>query len=213
LIVGADDSKFDENGLRLLYNVNYKTPERSELVKWLSSASSPAVVGLESKLVPFQELNLWVITIPPMFDLHETTRELITPNGKFNKNTVFMRQDEHTVPASVRDGITIQQLKHSYRQEIANPPAVWIGVISGGVVTFIISAAKIRETQLTSPISDNLIRITFTGVGVFFGAMIGYFAKQWNETRYDWRYLTLRQRIILVAFIFIMMVIFYFIYR
>jgi hypothetical protein len=65
LIIGADNDKFDEKGMRILHNVDYKIPEQSDLVKWLISAASPAVVGLESELASFQGSNLWVITIPP----------------------------------------------------------------------------------------------------------------------------------------------------
>jgi hypothetical protein len=212
-IVGADDIKFDETGMRVLHDVDYKVPERSELVKRLSSASSPAIVGLECELVPFQGANLWVIIIPPTFDLHETTRELMTPSGKFNKNTVFMRQDEHTVPASVRDGVTIQQRKQLFRQEIANPASWWVGTIVGGIVGFIIGGAKIREAQITPPISDSFVQSFFVILGVFFGVSIGWMVRQLNEIRYDWRYLTLKKRIAFIVVIFVMLGIYYFLFR
>ena len=213
LIIGADDKKFDENGMRVLHDVDYKVPIQSELAKWLSCACAPAVVGLECELIPFQEVNLFVITIPSTFDLHETTRELITQNGNFQKHTVFMRQDEHTLPASVRDGVTIQQLKHLHRQEISNPASIWIGVIAGGVVAFIIGGAKIKATQITPPIPDGFAQAVFTGLGIFFGAGIGWFARQFNEIRFDWRYMTWQKRIILIGFIFSMIVVYFLLFR
>lgn len=197
LIVGADNEKFDEKGMRVLHNVDYKIPEQSELVKWLNSVASPALVGLESELVPFQGCNLWVITIPPTFELHESTRE-INASGHFQKHVVFMRQDEHTVPASVMDGITIRERKHLYRREIANPPSIWIGAFAGGVVGLITAGSKIKAEQIDLSISENLFQIMFTGLGIFFGASIGYIVKQFNEILYDWRYLTFRQRVILI---------------
>jgi hypothetical protein len=212
LLVGVDDSEFDKSGTRVLYNVDYKVPELSELAKWLSSASSPAIVGLECALVPFQGVNLWVITIPPTFELHETTREL-NASGHFHKHVVFMRQDEHTVPASVRDGITIQQRKQLFRQEISNPSASWVGAIAGGVVAFIIGGAKINSVEITPPLTERIVRWLFIGLGIFFGANIGYFTREWNETRYAWRYMTLRKRILLIAFVLIMITALYFIYR
>lgn len=212
LIIGADDEKFDEMGMRVLHSVNYRIPEQSDLVKWLISAVSPAVVGLASELVRFQGSILWVITIPPTFELHETTREL-NASGQFQKHVVFMRRDEHTAPASVREGITIQQLKHVFRQEIANPSASWVGAIAGGVVAFIIGGAKIREAQLAPILTERIVQWLFTGLGIFFGANIGWFMREWNETRYAWRYMTLGKRLMLFIVVLIMVGILYFINR
>lgn len=212
LIVGADNEEFDENGLRALRNVDYKIPEQGELVKWLNSAASPAVVGIESETVLFQGVNLWVITIPPTFDLHETTREL-NASGHFQKHVVFMRRDEHTEPASVREGITIQQLKQVFRQEIANPSASWVGATAGGVVAFIIGGAKLQEAQLPPALTERIVQWLFTGLGVFFGGSIGYFSKEWNETRYAWRYMTAQKRSLLIVFALIMVGVLYYIYR
>lgn len=212
LIIGADNEKFDEKRMRLLHDVDYKIPEQSDLVKWLNSAASPVVIGLESELVPFQGVNLWVITIPPTFELHETTREL-NASGHFQKHVVFMRRDEHTEPASVREGITIQQLKHVFRQEIANPSASWVGAIAGGVVAFIIGGVKVREAQLPPILTERIVQWLVTGLGIFFGANIGWFTREWNETRYAWRYMTLQKRVLLIAFILITIGILYFIYR
>lgn len=209
LIIGANNEKFDEKGM---HNVDYKIPEQSDLVKWLISAASPAVVGIESELVSFQGVNLWVITIPPTFELHETTREL-NASGHFQKHVVFMRRDEHTEPASVREGITIQQLKHVFRQEIANPSSLWVGAIAGGIVAFIIGGAKVREAQLPPIFTERIIQWFFTGLGVFFGTSIGYFSREWNETRYAWRYMTWRARLLLIALILIMIGIVYLINR
>ena len=211
LIVGADNEEFDENGMRALHNVDYKIPKQGELAKWLNSAASPAVVGLESEIVPFQGVNLWLITIPPTFDLHETTREL-NASGHFQKHVVFMRRDEHTEPASVREGITIQQLKHVFRQEIANPSASWVGAIAGGVVAFIIGGAKLQEAQLPPIFTEKIIQWLFMGLGMFFGANIGWFTREWNETRYAWRYMTGQKRFLFIVFILIMVGVLYYIY-
>ena len=102
-----------------------------------------------------------------------------------------MRHDEHIFPASVRDGITIQQLKHLYRQEITNPPSIWIGAIVGGITGFISSQATIRAIE--SRAQENLVLVILTMISVLFGASIGMVAKWLNETRYDWRYMTWMQ--------------------
>lgn len=194
LVIGADNNQFDEHGVRVLHSVDYKVPSRSDLAKWLGSASTVTIAGLDCELVPYQGANLFVISIPPTFDLHETTRELVTSNGSFHKYTVFMRQDEHTVPASVRDGLTIQQLKQLHRQEIANPPSLWIGAIAGGLVALIVGSAKINVTQTTQPISDGIAQIIFFVMGAVLGIGVGWMGREYNETRYDWRYMTRKQR-------------------
>jgi hypothetical protein len=205
LIIGVDDEKFDENGMRVLHDVDYKIPDQSELIIWLKNVASPALVEIESELIPFGEVNLWVITIQPTFDIHETTREL-NAKGHFQKHVVFMRRDQHTEPASVREGVTIQQRKQLYRQEISNPPAGWIGAIAGGIVALFIGNAKITASQTNIDAVGWILQVLFAALGIFFGWAIGFFAKQWNETRYDWRYMRFWQRVIFVAVIVIVFV-------
>lgn len=206
LIIGADDKQFDENGMRVLQNVDYKIPDQNELIVWLKNAASPAVVGIESELIPFGEVNLWVITIPPTFDIHETTREL-NAKGHFQKHVVFMRRDEHTEPASVREGIMIQQLKQLYRQEISNLPAGRIGAIAGGIVALFIGNAKITASQTDIESAGWIIQVLFVTLGVFFGWVTGFFAKQWNETRYDWRYMRMWQKVALIVIVLIAIIV------
>jgi len=78
-------------------------------------------------------------------------------------------------PASVREGITIQQLKHVFQREIANPSALWVGVIAGGIVGFSIGGAEVSKAQLPPIFTDRMIQWFFTGLGVFSGISIGNF--------------------------------------
>lgn len=211
IIIGADNKQFDENGERVRYSVNYQVPTQSDIAKWLSKACSPAVVGMECEMVMYKDDCLFVITIHPTFDLHETTRELNTPGGTYREHTVLMRHDEHVFPASVRDGITIQQLKHLYRQEITNPPSIWIGAIVGGIIGFISSQATIRVIE--SRAQENLVLAILTVISIFFGASIGIIAKWLNETRYDLRYMTWIQRVFLLFFIVAFIVIYVMVIR
>jgi hypothetical protein len=211
LIIGANDKNFDEDGCRILYDVDYKIPTASDMSKWLASACRPAIVGLESEIVPFRGIDLFVITVPPTFHLHETTRELKASGGTFQKHTVFMRQDENTIPASVDEGQTIKHLKLLHRQEIANPSSSWIGIIAGRVVGFIIGGARLKAEQITSPVAENVMRVMFVVLGVAFGGMLGWFAKQWNETRYDWQYMGSQQRIAIVFAIIVSLLLTYFV--
>lgn len=206
LIIGADDKKFDGNGMRVLYDVDYKIPDQNELIVWLKNAASPALVEIESELIPFGEVNLWIITIQPTFDIHETTRDL-NAKGHFQKHVVFMRRDQHTEPASVREGVTIQQRKQLYRQEISNPPAGWIGAIAGGIVALFIGNAKITASQTDIEAAGWIIQVLFAALGIFFGWVTGFVAKQWNETRYDWRYMRFWQKITLIFIVLIAIVV------
>lgn len=54
LIIGVDDLVFDEKDYRKLHNVDYKVPPHNDLVKWLSAACSPVIVGLESDLLAYR---------------------------------------------------------------------------------------------------------------------------------------------------------------
>lgn len=212
LIFGPADKKIDEKGVRSVHDVDYKVPSQSEIAKWLKGACSPAIVGLECDLTPYHGSNLFIITIPPTFDLHETTRDLITPNGVFHEHTVFMRQDEHTILASIRDALSIQQLKHLHRQEIANPSALCIGAITGGIIALIIGGAKIKTGGISLPVSESMTQIIYVVVGVFYGIFIGWILKVYNETRYDWRYLTGKLRITLIIIICISVALYYFVF-
>lgn len=186
LIIGVDNSAFDGISERVRHPLDYRLPTQSEIAKWLKDACSPSIVGLSCEMVTYKA---------PTFNLHETARELVASGGTFQKYTVFMRQDEHTVPVSVRYGVTIQQLKQLHRQEVANPPAIWIGAITGVIVAFIVGGTKLQEIHLAAPYSDDVLKVFFTGLGIFFGWSIAWSIWQFNETRYDWRYMTWRQRI------------------
>lgn len=198
LVIGADNDKFDKEGLRVTYDVDYQVPSQSDITKWVNAACDPSVVGIECDFVPVGDKKLCVVTVPPTFDLHETTREL-TAKGKFSKFTVFMRQDEHTVPASVRDGVTIQQLKSLFRQEIANPPAMLFGAIVGAIIAFISYSAGYRVTIALGGITEVLVKGFVVVLGGSMGAEIGWAFREWNTTRYDWRYWSRKKR--RVAFI------------
>lgn len=207
LIVGADDVKLD-NGERVVCNVDYKVPTSKDISTWLNSACTPAVVGLNCELVSYKSATLFIITIPPTFDLHETIRPL-KAKGSFHENTVFMRQGEHTVTASVRDGITIQQLKHLHREEIANPSSAWIGAVVGGFVSFITGQAKIRSTQINLPVNEGMILAVMVVFGIVFGLCTGLVARWYQETRYDWRFMPRKQKIATASFVVILCLVAY----
>ncbi len=198
LIVGADNLAFDEKGMRVLHHVDYKTPEQKDLVEWLRKAAQPFIVGFESELVLFQGVNLWIITIPPTFDIHETTREL-NAKGHFQKNVVFMRRDEHTEPATAREAATILQLKQLHRQEIENPSSIWIGAITGGIVSAIIGTAKINASEIILETPTWFFQSFFGILGMFFGLAIGFVAREIRATTYDWRYWQWWKRLTIIA--------------
>lgn len=209
LIIGVDDSKFGENHERLIHNIDYPIPTQNDISIWLKDSCTPAIAGIECKELNYTDSKILVIIIPPTFNLHETARDLIASSGRFHKYTVFMRQDENTVPASVRDGITIQQLKFLHRQEISNPRSIFIGLMVGGIISWITANAMVNAKDLPVQFSDKLIISTLTFVGVLMGAMIGLIMQQFNDIRYSLRYMTWRNRILFVSSLLIMFAIIY----
>jgi hypothetical protein len=197
LIVGVADDEFDEKGMRILHAVNYTVPTPGDINKWVNNACDYAVTGIECETILVNGVNLFVITIPSTFDVHETKREL-NASSHFNKPTVFMRQDENTVPASFQEGVSIQPLKLLYRREIANLSAVSSGVIIGGIISLVFWTAGRNAYQTTSGLVDILGKTFVVLLGGGIGAEIGWLTQVLNQTRYDWRFFTGRQRIGLI---------------
>ncbi len=194
LIIGVDNNK-EDNKERFIHPIVYKLPSQSEISTWLKGACTPVITGIECKEFNYQNKKLFVISIPSSFYLHETTRELKTDKTTFQKNTVFMRQDEHTTTASVSDGITIQQRKHLFRQEVKNLPTPTLGIIIGGIVAFIIGKANISFVRNTMDVPNNLLLGLLTLLGVFFGYSISWISQQFLMASYDWRYFSSKQKI------------------
>ncbi|PKO01254.1 MAG: hypothetical protein CVU42_00145 [Chloroflexi bacterium HGW-Chloroflexi-4] len=209
LIIGVDDSKFGENHERELHNIDYQIPTQNDISVWLKDSCTPAIAGIECEEWIYESSKILVIIIPPTFNLHETARDLLASSGRFHKYTVFMRQNENTVPASVRDGITIQQLKFMHRQEISNPRSIFIGLLVGGIISWITANAIVNTKYLPVQFSEKLIISTLTFVGVLMGAMIGLIMQQFNDMRYSLRYMTWRNRILFVSSLLIMFAIIY----
>jgi hypothetical protein len=198
LIIGADDTQFTADGIRVLHDVDYQVPTQSQIVTWVNSACTPSVVGIESYFLSVDMQRLYIVTVQPTFELHETTREL-NAKGHHGKHTVFMRQDEHTIPASVRDGITIQQLKSLHRQEITNPPAIRFGGIFGAFVALLFWSMGYAAPKPTTDLTFVVVQVLITIVGGVLGAEVGWAFQQVNAARYDWRYIPSRNRILLLV--------------
>ena len=198
LIIGAHDKSFDNDGMRLLYDVDYQVPTRGEITKWVNDACAPSIVGIECEYATIRGRKLYIVTIPPTFDLHETIREL-NAKGHHSKYTVFMRRDEHTVPASVRDGVTLQQRKFLYRHETSNPSSVISGAIIGAIVALVFWNSGYSTNQPDNDIVVSTIRILVTIFGVLFGASMGWGYQNWHSLRYDWRYYSRAYKVVLVT--------------
>lgn len=198
LIVGVADTEFTADGLRKLCNVDYRVPTQDEVSQWVNSACTPVVAGLECNFEEIENHNLYVITIPPTFELHETTRDLIA-KGRFSKHTVFMRKGSHTEPASIRDGIAIQQLKLLYRQEILNSSMVFWGILSGALIAVLFWNAGYHAAQSLAndgSFSWWMGQVILVIFGAFFGGSASWIWQGYNSFRYEWRYYSWRQRIL-----------------
>lgn len=199
LIIGADDQEFTEDGLRVRHNVDYQVPTQNEITKWINGACTPAVVGIECDFQEIDNNRLYIITVPPTFDLHETTREL-NAKSHHNKHTVFMRQGEHTVPASVRDGIAIQQLKLLHRQETLNPPTITFGAIVSAFIAILFwntgfnASKSLVENQ---PIVWFIAQVLLILFGGFLGGCAGWAYREFKTVQYDWHYWSIHQKILM----------------
>lgn len=198
IIIGADNKKSETDGVRKLYDVDYKIPTRSDITTWVNSASAPSIVGIDCHFVSINGFSIYVIEIPPTFELHETTRKL-KAKGHFSKYTVFMRQDEHTVPASVKDGVTLQELKQLYRQEISNPPAGIFGAILGAFIAVMFWNSGYRAMKITNRTIELLAGALLPAlIGGLLGAEAGWVIREWNSLRYDWPYYSRKKKVKIV---------------
>jgi len=200
LIIGVENDRFDENGMRVIHNVDYKVPSQSEITKWVNDASNPSVVGIKSEYVSIEGKKIFVVTIPPTFDLHELTRDL-SAKGKFKRFTVFMRQDEHTVPASVRDGVTIQELKHLYRREIINPTAILSCSIVGAISSMMFYFAGNNAKLIISDNNKTFVSLFIGLIGGLLGAEAGWIFREWNSLRFTWPFWPWRKKVLFVIFV------------
>jgi hypothetical protein len=142
-----------------------------------------------------------VVKIPPTFELHELTRGL-KAKSPHSKHTVFMRQDEHTVSASVRDAIAIRELKILHRQEILNPSSTILGGILGASFAtlfwgFGINAGELDELTL------KLAPFVILMIGGILGSQFGWAVREFNSVRYDWPYYKKHEKIIAIGFVLI----------
>jgi hypothetical protein len=201
LVIGADNSKFDSKGNRLLYDISHYFPSQSEITKWLNNSCSPSIVGIQCNNYNIENKNIYIISIPPSLELHETTRTL-DAKGTFHEHTVFIRRDEHTVIASVEDIITLRKLKTLYRQDINNPPAIIFGAIIGIVFSYIFFNMGYFYNKSNNLNTDSLLpaRIIIIVFGGIMGAWIGRVFREGNSFRYNWRYWTIREKIFNILF-------------
>ncbi len=169
LIIGADDKQFEDDGMRKIHPVKYRVPTESEIAAWLHTACTPAVTGITCRWVSVKGQDVYVISIPPTFDLHETTRPFKIGRSGFSPHTVFMRKGEHTVPASIQDGITIRELKLKYQRESTDPPAPVLGMIVGAVVATSFWNAGYRASK-----TSGLGMLVSLGIVGVFGGVIGF---------------------------------------
>lgn len=195
LVIGADDKQFDTAGKRVLHSVDYRVPTQSQITQWVNKACSPAVTGIECDSVEIDGRTLYVVTIPPTFELHEITREL-KAKGHHSPHTVFMRQDEHTVPASIRDAVVIQQLKSLYRHETVNPSALLFGAAVGTIFALIFWNIGYNTSEIPNEPGKFILQIVVLLTGGFLGLCLGFAFQQWKSVAYEWRYLSLPVKIV-----------------
>jgi uncharacterized protein YjbI with pentapeptide repeats len=114
LIIGADDilstdhprQIYDTSGLQLTFQ---------QIMAKVNSACNPPIPDIHLERISLNGKTLCIITIPPTYLIHETTRQLETTKGKFDDEgrlrfskidkpytirTVFIRRGEDIFPAT-----------------------------------------------------------------------------------------------------------------
>jgi hypothetical protein len=203
LIIGADD-RLDEDGKRQLFDVDKSLPDESKLLDIINPAIDPPLAQLICEWVEMDGKRLYVITIPPDGNLHETRRQLKTgENTYYSEHVVFIRHGEKIGIASAKERAAIQELrrKRAYQQNI--PLTLFIMIVAVFIgVTSAVNVAKSSTPQL--PFLATLI-IVIVGALVFgfFGYVVSGILKMAVEVRVDWYRYNKPQKIVVGIFGFL----------
>ncbi len=198
LIIGADD-KLQPDGARNLFDIDPASLTKQRILHLVNAACQPRLQDIECETVEVEGKRLLVITIWPTPHLHETTRDLTTSQGSFSKHTVFTRHDENIEVASQREREAILKLKQFHFADTRKAPPARFGAVVGGVVGGIMATVP--------PHKDNPYpKPTVIGRGVagtilssFLGLVIGWGYTNFLDVKYEWHFLSNRERASYVA--------------
>ncbi|CAN1208569.1 hypothetical protein TUMEXPCC7403_00010 [Tumidithrix helvetica PCC 7403] len=103
LIVGVED-KLKSDGTRDLYDCSHITLTPKEILQKVNACCNPPIPDIQCKFIEMDSKQLFIVSIPPTPYLHETTRDLMLPNGtRYPKSTVFIRRGEEIHQATINE--------------------------------------------------------------------------------------------------------------
>lgn len=200
LVIGADD-KLQADGSRMLYDADPAGWSPQRILQLVNSACAPPLHDIEVEMVEVNDKRIIVITVWPTPHLHETTRELITPQAMFNKHVVFIRHSENIGIASVRERDAIAKLKQVHSTDTKKAPPVKFGALVGGIVGAFMVGAAVSQDKSNLPSRTELARKLFAGsiLGTPLGMLIGWIFSGFVEVKYEWHFLSNRKRLALFS--------------
>ena len=185
LIVGAEDN-IGPDGKRKTYGVEGRLPTRIDILNSIREVSNPPLQDLETEVIEYEGKNIWVITIPPSPNVHETKKVLKTTGTSHFAHIVFIRRDSTIDNASTNERIALEKLKKINIDQQQKLPSIIVGAVSGA---FFLSSFMGRNTvKITDgKVSNRVGFITGLLVGAFTGGSIGYSSDQFAHLAHEIR--------------------------
>lgn len=127
----------NEDGKRDTYaveNIGDLAVLRGQILDWVAKYAEPALGDITPEWVLYDGKRLLVWSIPPSFQLHETTQRLLTTKRTYDEHAVLIRRGEATVTASAKERAAIQARKDAKAKESRKVMPTRFGPVIGAVV-------------------------------------------------------------------------------
>jgi hypothetical protein len=193
LIIGAGDT-FRPDGTRELFNVDPQKITQQRLLQIVNKACMPRLQDIEVDTVELENKQLLVITIWPTPHLHETIRELNTPQSHYSEHVVFIRHNENIAIASAKEREAILKLKQIYFAETRKVSPVKFGALVGAVAGGLTAAAP--QDKENPPPQKAIIGRAIGGpvIGAFLGSIMGWNFVNISGLKHEWHFSSPRRR-------------------
>jgi len=121
LIIGAENT-LESDGTRELHDCNHITLTNKQILDKLKRFCHPPIPDLECERIDIDGKMIFVISIPPSPNVHETACDLVMPNPKktsYPAYTTFIRRNEEIAQASIAELDAIRQEKKAWNSQIS----------------------------------------------------------------------------------------------
>lgn len=198
LVYGAADRQ-EPDGTRELYEVEGKLPDRTGLLQTINSACEPNIANVDCEPISLNDKRLFVITVPPTPHVHETKRMLKTPSSMYHEYTVFMRHHASVRPASMQECETLRAAKQHYFRQRKNINPIIFGILNNAGLFAALAWSQTENMTNLDMTGRIIVTLGVSGLGAFTGWALGMMAKEVMETMFQWRWYSLRKRILFIA--------------